>query len=61
MGSEDFVHRTRQRIGIKVKGRKVVEKGGAFTFREPMSDYGLYSGPEKSPIVSENRYLWAVL
>ena len=61
VGSEEFVRRTRQRIGIKVKGRKVVEKGGAFTLREPMSDYGLYSGPENSPIVPENRYLWDVL
>ncbi len=61
VGSEDFVRRIRQRIGIKVKGRKVVEKGGAFTRREPMSDYGLYSGPENNPIVPENRYLWDVL
>ena len=61
MGSEDFVRRTRQRIGMKVKGRKVVEKGGAFTLREPMSDFGLYSGPENSPIVPGNRYLWDVI
>ena len=27
VGSEDFVRRTRQRIGLKVKGRKIVEKG----------------------------------
>jgi hypothetical protein len=47
--------------GIKVKGRKVVEKGGGFTHREPMSDYGLYSGPETNPIVPENRYFWDVL
>ncbi len=47
--------------GIKVKGRKVVEKGGAFTLREPMGDYGLYSGPENSLIVPGNRYLWDVL
>jgi hypothetical protein len=62
VGSEEFVRRTRQRIGIKVKGRKVVEKGGAFTLREPtMSGYDLYSGPENNPIVPENRYLWDVL
>ncbi len=61
VGSEEFVRRTRQRIDIKVKGRKVVEKGGAFTLREPMSDYGLYSRPENSPIVPDNRYLWDVL
>jgi hypothetical protein len=47
--------------GIKVKGRKVVEKGGGFTHREPMSDYGLYYGPENNPIVPENRYFWDVL
>jgi hypothetical protein len=58
VGNENFVRRTRPRIGIKVKGHKVVEKGGAFTLREPRSDYGLYSGPENSPIVPENRYLW---
>ncbi len=49
VGSEDFVRRTRQQIGVTVKGRKVVEKGGAFTLREPISDYGLYSGPENNP------------
>ena len=58
VGSEDFGRRTRPRMGIKVKGRKVVEKGGACTLREPMSDDGLYSGPENNPIVPENRYLW---
>ena len=47
--------------GIKVKGRKVVEKGSAFTFREPMNDYGLYSGTEHNPIVPENCYLWDVI
>ncbi len=61
MGGEDFVRRTRQRMGIKVKGHKIVEKSGAFTLRELMSDYGLYSGPENNPIVPENRYLWDVL
>ena len=61
VGSEGFVHRTRQRMGIKVKGRKIVEKGAAFTLREPMNDYGLYSGPENNPIVPENRYLWNVI
>jgi putative transposase len=60
VGSEDFVRSTRQRIGIKVKGRKVAEKGGAFTLREPMNDYGSYSGPENNAIVPENRYLWDV-
>ena len=58
---EDFVRRTQQRIDIKVKGRKVVEMGGAFTPREPIGDYGLYSGPENNPIVPENRYFWDVL
>jgi hypothetical protein len=50
-----------QRSGIKVKGRKIVEKGGSYTLREPMSDYGLYSGPENNAIVPENRNLWDVL
>ncbi len=53
-----FVRRTRQRIGIREMGCKVVEKGGAFTLREPMRDYGLYSGSQNSPIVPENRYIW---
>ncbi len=57
VGSGYFVRRTRQRIGIKAKGRKVVENGGAFKLREPISDYGLFSGPENSPIVPENCYL----
>jgi hypothetical protein len=56
-----FVRKTRQRIGMKVKGRKIVEKGGGFTLREPMSDYGLYSGPENNPIVPENRCFGDVL
>jgi hypothetical protein len=56
-----FVRKTRQRTGIKVKGRKFVEKGGGFTLCEPMSDYGLYSGPENNSIVPENRYFWDVL
>ena len=60
------LHRLAERSGsdhvifMKFKGRKVVEKGGAFTLGEPMSDYGLYSGPENNPIVPENRYLWNV-
>jgi hypothetical protein len=55
------VRKTGQQIGIKVKGRKIVEKGGGLTLREPMSDYGLYSGPENNPIVPENRCFWDVL
>ena len=31
VGSYDFERRTRLRIGIRVKRRKVVEKGGAYT------------------------------
>jgi putative transposase len=61
VGNEDFVRRTQQWIGIRVNKRKVAEKDGAFMLREPMRDYGLYSGPENSPIVLENRYIWDVI
>ena len=52
-GGGYFVRRTRHRIGIKAKGRKVVENGGAFKLRGPISYYGPFSGPENSSIVPE--------
>ena len=45
VGSEEFVRRTRQRIGIKVKGRKVVEKGCA-TYTSRFEEYRYKIGIE---------------
>ena len=40
VGGKSFVEGTKEKLGIKVKGRKVVEREEAYELREPQGSYG---------------------
>ncbi len=60
MGSERFVENTKQQLGIRAKGRKVVVAGAAYQLREPQVSYLANFGPENDNIGAENTYFWDV-
>jgi hypothetical protein len=54
VGSEGFVARTKQELGIRVKGRRVVKSGSAYQLREPEISYMANFGPKNDDIGAEN-------
>ena len=47
-------------LGIRAKGRKVVETGEAYQLREPQVSYPFNFGLENDDIGAENTYFWDV-
>ena len=60
IGSEGFVEKTRQQLGIRARGRKVVEAGPAYQLPEPQVSYSSHFGLENDDIGTENTYFWDV-
>jgi len=60
IGSEGFVKKTRQELGIRARGRKVVEAGPEYQLREPQVSYSDHFGLENDDIGAENTYFWDV-
>lgn len=58
VGSEEFVERTKEELGMRAKGREVREMEGQFELREPGASYQGHFGPQKSDIGAENTYSW---
>jgi putative transposase len=59
VGSEAFVERVKEELGIRAKGREVRELEGQFELREPpVSSNALFEG-KKSDIRLENTYFWS--
>jgi len=58
VGSEGFVERTRERLGIRAKGREVRGMDGQFELREPEAIYHSHFEAKKTDIEPENSYLW---
>jgi putative transposase len=56
IGGERFVNDTKQALGIRAKGRKVVEAGEAYQLREPQVSYPSNLDLENDDIVAENTY-----
>jgi putative transposase len=56
VGSEDFVHRTKEELGARAKGRVVLESAEAFQLREPGVSYLIDFGPKNDDIGQENGY-----
>jgi hypothetical protein len=59
-GSEKFVEKTKQVLGIRAKGRKVVEVGPVYQLREPQVSYLTDFGLENDAIEAENICFWNV-
>ncbi len=47
-------------LGIRAKGRKVVEAGEAYQLREPQVSYPANFGLENDDIGAKNTYFWDV-
>jgi putative transposase len=60
IGSEKFVKDTKQALGIRAKGRKVVETGEAYQLRDPQVSYPSSFYHENDDIGPKNTYFWDV-
>jgi putative transposase len=54
VGSERFLHRTKKELGVRAKGRVVLESAEAFQLREPGVSYHIDFGPKNDDIGAEN-------
>ena len=59
-GSEGFVERTKDELGIRAKGRKVLGSGEAFQLREPGICYRGIFGSKNDDIGTESSYFWNI-
>jgi putative transposase len=58
VGSEEFVESTKDRLGIKAKGRKVFRNNGAYELREPAAPYKALLDPKNDVLKPENAFFW---
>lgn len=59
VGSTGFIEATKERLGIRAKGRKVFGgNNGAYELREPVGAYRSVFGPENGVLSLENLYFW---
>ena len=58
VGSKLFIEATIKKLGIRAKGRKVVESNKSYELREPAVPYGANLTPESSLLRLENTYFW---
>jgi hypothetical protein len=56
VGSRSFVDTTREKLGIKVRGREVIEKNGSCELRESPEPYRAILGDENNSIRLQNAY-----
>ena len=60
IGTQRFVENTKQKLGIRARGRKVVGAGKAYQLRELQVSYTANFGFENDYIGLENTYFWDV-
>ena len=58
VGSESFVMMTKEKLGIKAKGREVVGEDGSYVLRESPSPYNSILGHENDVPRPQNAYFW---
>lgn len=58
VGSKGFVEATKEKLGFKVKGRKVIGEGGSYELRESPALYKGSFGHENGVLRPQNAYLW---
>jgi len=59
VGSREFVERTKERLGIRAKGREVLKAGDGYELREPAAPYEANSGHENADLRMQNAYSWS--
>ena len=60
VGSRSFVEQTKQRLGTRAIGRKVLDTGASYELREPESPYNSDFGPESANLRLKNTYFWKI-
>ena len=58
VGSRSFVQTVKEFLGIRAKGRDVVEGGEGYQLREVAADYKPLFGDESEDIGLEDAYFW---
>ncbi len=58
VGSEEFTETTKRQLGIRAKGRKVIDTQGICELREAEADYLVGFAPENSDFGVKNAYCW---
>ncbi len=58
VGNELFVNSTKEKLGIKAKGRDVLETDGIYELREDAASYKPLFGHEKMVLSPENAFFW---
>jgi putative transposase len=58
VGSESFVTMTKEKLGIKAKGRKVVGEDGSYVLQEPAAPYNGIFGLENDVLRAQNEHFW---
>ena len=59
VGSKGFVEATKERLGIKAKGRRVLGNNETYELREPEVPYWVNLDPENDVLRLENTYFWS--
>lgn len=60
VGSKEFVEKTRAKLGIRAKGRRVIGYEEAYELREPQAPYGDNFDVKTGGLRFENTYLWNI-
>jgi len=58
VGTKGFVEATKERLGIRAKGRKVFSNNGAYELREPAAPYKALFDLKNDVLRLENAYFW---
>ena len=58
VGSEGFIKATKNLLGIKAKGRKIIGSEKSYELREPAASYGGNFAPENGYLSLQNVYFW---
>ncbi len=60
VGGKEFVEKTKDRLGYRAEGRKVVKSGEDYQLCERQASYIANSGHKKVTLSNDNTYLWNV-
>jgi len=60
VGSQPFVERVKNLLGIRAKGREVIEGAKGYRLREEVAGYQALFQVENSDIGLDNAYLWNI-
>jgi hypothetical protein len=58
VGSQPFVENVKDQLGVKAKGREVIEGTKGYQLREEAVRYKAFFKAKNSNIALENAYLW---